>query len=119
VGGNAAALGLGFEPAAADNTTEDYIGPATAVTCWQNMRTAHPGLREAFVWNASKAASDGAPFINECGAVDRAQPTLTLTPTDNPPDAVTIQPPPILGQEHWPVGTFAMPRRPWPRAAQA
>jgi hypothetical protein len=65
VGGNAAAIGLGFELAAADNTTEDYMGPATAVTCWQNVQTAHPGLRGAFVWNASEEASDGALFIND------------------------------------------------------
>jgi hypothetical protein len=65
VGGNAAAIGLGFELAAADNTTEDYIGPATAVTCWRDMQTAHPGLRGPFGWNASKEASDGALFIND------------------------------------------------------
>jgi len=47
MGGNAAAIGLGFELAAADNTTEDHMGPATAVTCWQKMQTAHPGLRRS------------------------------------------------------------------------
>jgi len=41
------------------------MGPATAVTCWQNMQTAHPRLRGAFGWNASKEARDGALFINE------------------------------------------------------
>ena len=41
------------------------MGRATAVTCWQNMQTAHPGLRGAFVWNASKEASEDALFIND------------------------------------------------------
>jgi hypothetical protein len=65
VGSNAAAIGLRFELVAANNTTENYIGPATAFTCWQNMQNAHPGLRGAFVWNASKEASDGALFLND------------------------------------------------------
>jgi hypothetical protein len=65
MGGNAAVIGLGFALAAADNTTEDHMGPATAVTCWQNMQTAHPGLRGAFVWNARREASDGALFLND------------------------------------------------------
>ena len=41
------------------------MGPATAVTCWRDMQTAHPGLRGPFGWNASKEASDGALFIND------------------------------------------------------
>ena len=43
-----------------DNTTEDHMGPATAVTCWQNMQTPTPDCTEPSYGTPAKRSATAA-----------------------------------------------------------
>ena len=95
VGGNRDALVLGFELAAADETSVDLMSTVTAVKSWAG---AAP-LRGAFVWNSSVEHANGGLFVNGVAPAIVGK-TPVPAPTPTPPPAPPPAPPPHRHPPH-------------------
>ena len=61
VGADKLCIGFGI------NSLGDYMSVDQCVSTWNTVRSAHPGIRGAFVWNVATDESSGWGFANRIG----------------------------------------------------